>query len=148
MINNQQAMTLANQHLNEGKLKEAATLLQKILKANPEHAEALHLMGITLYHANQKEQGIELVLKAIKIHQDPHVMCSNLTEMYRQMGEIKKAVEQAYKVNVENVRTMIAPAKSIVRNTKSGVLKGRKPSVKKAVIEVRAGETIDIYANL
>jgi len=62
--------------------------------------------------------------------------------------EIKKAVEQAYKVNVENVRTMIAPAKSIVRNTKSGVLKGRKPSVKKAVIEVRAGETIDIYANL
>jgi ribosomal protein L23 len=43
---------------------------------------------------------------------------------------------------------MIAPAKSIVRNTKSGVLKGRKPSVKKAVIEVRAGETIDIYANL
>ena len=93
MINNQQAMTLANQHLNEGKLKEAATLLQKILKANPEHAEALHLMGITLYHANQKEQGIELVLKAIKIHQDPHVMCSNLTEMYRQMGEIKKAVE-------------------------------------------------------
>jgi len=27
-------------------------------------------------------------------------------------------------------------------------MEGRKPSVKKAVIEVRAGETIDIYANL
>ena len=49
---------------------------------------------------------------------------------------------------MENVRTMIAPAKRIVRYTKAGVLEGRKPSLKKAVIEVRAGETIDIYANL
>ena len=62
--------------------------------------------------------------------------------------QIKKAVENLYKVNVENVRTMIAPAKRIVRYTKAGVLEGRKPSLKKAVIEVRAGETVDIYANL
>jgi len=35
--------------------------------------------------------------------------------------EIKKAVEAAYNVVVENVNTMIMPSKAKVRNTKKGV---------------------------
>jgi len=62
--------------------------------------------------------------------------------------EIKKAVEAAYNVNVENVRTIIVPAKRIVRYTKAGMLEGKKSSFKKAIVDVRSGESIDIYGNL
>jgi len=51
-------------------------------------------------------------------------------------------------VNVENVRTIIVPAKHIVRYTKAGMLEGKKSSFKKAIVDVRSGESIDIYGNL
>lgn len=60
--------------------------------------------------------------------------------------EIKKAVEEYYNVRVEDVNTCIVPAKNKSRMTKAGVLKGRKPSYKKATIALAEGETIDLYA--
>ncbi|KRO82553.1 MAG: 50S ribosomal protein L23 [Cryomorphaceae bacterium] len=62
--------------------------------------------------------------------------------------EIKKAVEATYNVKVDNVRTIIVPAKHIVRQTKAGMLEGKKSSYKKAIVDVRSGESIDIYGNL
>lgn len=62
--------------------------------------------------------------------------------------EIKKAVEQLYTVNVEAVNTMIIPGKRKTRNTKKGVLHGRKPSYKKAVVTLAAGETIDFFGDI
>ena len=62
--------------------------------------------------------------------------------------DIKKAVEAAYNVNVDNVRTLIVPAKKVVRFTKAGTLSGNKPAYKKAIVDVRSGESIDFYANL
>jgi large subunit ribosomal protein L23 len=51
-------------------------------------------------------------------------------------------------VNVAEVRTLVVPAKAKSRNTKSGVISGRKPGYKKALVTVAAGESIDIYANV
>lgn len=62
--------------------------------------------------------------------------------------EIKKAVEQLYTVNVESVNTMIIPGKRKSRNTKRGVLHGRKPSYKKAVVTLGTGETIDFFGDI
>jgi large subunit ribosomal protein L23 len=62
--------------------------------------------------------------------------------------EIRKAVEQLYTVNVESVNTMIIPGKRKTRNTKKGVLHGRKPSYKKAIITLSAGETIDFFGDI
>ena len=62
--------------------------------------------------------------------------------------EIKKAVEANYGVNVESVNTIIVPAKSKVKYTKAGVVRGKTSSYKKAVVEVRSGEIIDIYNNI
>jgi len=62
--------------------------------------------------------------------------------------EIKKAVETFYGVNVAEVRTLVVPSKSKSRMTKSGVISGRKPGYKKALVTVAAGETIDLYATL
>jgi len=60
--------------------------------------------------------------------------------------EIKKAVEQFYGVQVENVNTAVTPSKLKAKYTKAGFIVGRKPSKKKAVVTVAEGETIDIYS--
>lgn len=61
--------------------------------------------------------------------------------------QIKNAVEEAYGVKVANVRTMIYAPKVSSRYTKRGLQVGKTNKLKKAVIELQAGEVIDIFAN-
>jgi large subunit ribosomal protein L23 len=62
--------------------------------------------------------------------------------------EIKKAVEEAYQVTVESVNTMIMPAKAKSRSTRSGILQGRKPAFKKAIITLSEGEELDFFGDI
>ena len=62
--------------------------------------------------------------------------------------EIKKAVEKQYGVNVEKVNTMNVMGKLKTRYTKAGVLSGRRPSYKKAIVTLAEGEVIDFYSNV
>lgn len=62
--------------------------------------------------------------------------------------EIKKAVEKAYGVNVESVRTIICIGKAKSRHTKSKVVSGRTNSYKKAIVTVASGEVIDFYSGI
>ncbi|MDX2047342.1 MAG: 50S ribosomal protein L23 [Chitinophagaceae bacterium] len=62
--------------------------------------------------------------------------------------EIKKAVEDFYGVSVDDVRTVVVPAKSKSRMTKAGIINGRKPAYKKAYVTLAEGDTIDLYANI
>jgi large subunit ribosomal protein L23 len=62
--------------------------------------------------------------------------------------EIKKAVEKQYGVNVERVNTMNVMGKLKTRYTKAGVLAGRKPNYKKAIVTLAEGEVIDFYSNV
>jgi large subunit ribosomal protein L23 len=59
--------------------------------------------------------------------------------------EIRKAIEELYNVNVESVNTAVIPGKNKTRFTKSGLLRGKKPSYKKAVITLSEGESIDFF---
>ena len=62
--------------------------------------------------------------------------------------EIKKAVEEFYGIQVQEVNTLVMPSKAKSRNTKAGVISGRKPAKKKAIVTVAEGETIDLYGNI
>ncbi len=62
--------------------------------------------------------------------------------------EIKKAVESRYNVNVESVNTLVMPAKLKSRMTKTGILRGRKPAFKKAIVTLVEGEEIDFFGDL
>ncbi|MDR1887203.1 MAG: 50S ribosomal protein L23 [Prevotellaceae bacterium] len=62
--------------------------------------------------------------------------------------QIKKAVEEFYKVTVTAVNTMNYKGKSKSRFTKAGLLKGRTNHFKKAIITVAKGEHIDFYSNI
>lgn len=62
--------------------------------------------------------------------------------------EIKRAVEKQYGVTVESVNTMSVMGKLKTRYTKAGVLAGRKPNYKKAIVTLAQGEVIDFYSNV
>ena len=62
--------------------------------------------------------------------------------------EIRKAVEDTYQVTVESVNTMIMPAKEKNRTTRSGIIQGRKPAFKKAVVTLSEGEEIDFFGDI
>ena len=59
--------------------------------------------------------------------------------------EIKKAVEAMFTTNVLSVNTALMPAKMKSRNTRSGLVKGRVASYKKAYVTLAEGEVLDIY---
>ena len=62
--------------------------------------------------------------------------------------EIKKAVEKLYSVTVESVNTMIYGGKRKSRYTKTGLIRGKKNSFKKAIVTLADGENIDFYSNI
>ncbi|TJY37178.1 MULTISPECIES: 50S ribosomal protein L23 [Pontimicrobium] len=62
--------------------------------------------------------------------------------------EIKKAVEAVYGVSVEKVRTINVRPDRKTKFTKTGVQHGKTNAVKKAIVQLAEGETIDLYANM
>ena len=62
--------------------------------------------------------------------------------------EIKEAVEATYGVSVEKVRTINVRPDRSTKFTKTGIQHGKTNAVKKAIVQLAEGETIDLYANM
>ena len=62
--------------------------------------------------------------------------------------EIKNAIEKAYGVAIENVRTMNYPVQRNTKYTKSGIVQAMKGGYKKAIVQLAEGESIDFYSNI
>jgi large subunit ribosomal protein L23 len=55
--------------------------------------------------------------------------------------EIKRAIEELFKVKVEDVSTMMMPGKP----KRLGRFEGKRPDWKKAVVKLRKGENIELF---
>jgi large subunit ribosomal protein L23 len=62
--------------------------------------------------------------------------------------EIKEAVEKMYGVKVATVNTQQYVGKVKTRNTTRGLAIGRVNRLKKAIVTLKDGETIDFYASI
>ena len=62
--------------------------------------------------------------------------------------QIKREVERVYEVEVENVNTMIVRGKSRSRYTKRGVIRGKSPNYKKAIVTLVEDDEIDFYKHI
>jgi len=69
---------------------------------------------------------------AFKIHPDAHRL------------QVRQAVEELFDVHVERVNILKVQAKPKRR----GLIKGTRPGWKKAIVQVREGETIPIFEGL
>ena len=62
--------------------------------------------------------------------------------------EVKKAVEAAYGVSVEKVRTINVRVERSNRHTKTGMVTAQKGAFKKALVQLADGDVIDFYTNM
>lgn len=62
--------------------------------------------------------------------------------------EIKKEIENLYNVTVLDVNTVHYAGKRQARYTKAGLVKGQKNAFKKAIVTLKAGDSIDFYSNI
>ncbi len=62
--------------------------------------------------------------------------------------EIKKEIESLYNVTVLDVNTIRYAGKRQARYTKAGLVKGQKNAFKKAIVTLKAGDSIDFYSNI
>ena len=62
--------------------------------------------------------------------------------------QIKQAVEAAYGVTILSVNTMNVRPDRTTKYTKSGLISGKTNAIKKAIVQVQEGETIDFYNNI
>ena len=62
--------------------------------------------------------------------------------------EVKKAVESAYGVSVEKVRTINVRVERSNRHTKTGMVTAQKGAFKKALVQLAEGDVIDFYTNM
>ncbi|HWR84330.1 MAG TPA: 50S ribosomal protein L23 [Candidatus Deferrimicrobium sp.] len=59
-------------------------------------------------------------------------------------SDVKRAVEEAFKVKVTSVRTLIAPGKL----RRMGRFEGKTPTWKKAIVRLKQGERITMFENV
>jgi large subunit ribosomal protein L23 len=62
--------------------------------------------------------------------------------------EIARAIQEMYNVTVLDVNTMNYRGKNKSRYTKSGMVKGKESSFKKAIVTLKEGDVIDFYSNI
>ena len=62
--------------------------------------------------------------------------------------QIKTAIEKTYGVSVSDVNTLRYSGKQKSRFTRSGLVSGKRNSIKKAIVTLAKGETIDFYSNI
>ena len=61
--------------------------------------------------------------------------------------QVREAIEKAYEVKVVNVNTVLYSGKRKEKYTKTGLVKGKTPSFKKAYVTLAEGDIIDIFNN-
>jgi tetratricopeptide (TPR) repeat protein len=79
-----------------GDLGNAQQCYERVLAAQPNHADALHLLGMVVYQSGQPQPAIELIERAIKINKKAPAYFTNLGLVYQGMGQYKEA-EKSYR---------------------------------------------------
>ena len=93
----QQAIDLAVQHHNAGRLPEAENIYQQILQADPNQPVALHLLGVIAHQTGKNDIAVDLITKALAIKPDLAEAHSNLGLALRDLGKLDEAVASYYK---------------------------------------------------
>ena len=57
----------AVQQHQAGQLAQAESLYQQVLSTNPQHADALHMLGVVYYQTNRAEQAVTAISQALQI---------------------------------------------------------------------------------
>jgi predicted O-linked N-acetylglucosamine transferase (SPINDLY family) len=92
MMTVQQAVALALQHHQAGRVAEAEAIYRQVLTVEPNHADAWQFLGLLARQAGRYEQAVELIGRAVAIQPNNPGAHSNLGSAYRAMGKLGEAI--------------------------------------------------------
>jgi len=87
-----ETLSRALAHHQAGRLAEAEQLYRAILAADPNHAGALHLLGVLAMQSGRAADAAGLIRQAIARNPHESVFHSNLGEACRALGQIEEAI--------------------------------------------------------
>ncbi len=105
----QAALAAALEHHRGGRLDKAKRLYERVLRQQPDNADALHLLGLTAHQAGRHERAIELIGKATRISPENGHFFNNLGEAYRSAGRRDEAIrcyQQALKLDASDAMAL------------------------------------------
>jgi len=79
-------------HHQAGRLPDAAAIYRQVLLQNPNHVEALHLLGLIAGQYGNDDQAIDLIGRAIRLKPDLANAHSNLGNSLMRKGRLDEAV--------------------------------------------------------
>jgi tetratricopeptide (TPR) repeat protein len=92
-----QAMNMAVQHFSAGDLEKAEGICQQIVRAEPNHPVALHLLGVIAHKLDKNDIAVDLIGKAVAINPDIAEAHHNLGSVLHKLGRLDEAVASFHK---------------------------------------------------
>lgn len=86
-----EALNLALQHHQAGRLQEAEALYRQVLQAQPDHSDALHLLGVIAHQVGRHQAAVDLIGRAIGLNPAAAEYHNNMGEVYRALGRLDEA---------------------------------------------------------
>ena len=87
-----EALAIAVQHHQAGRLQAAEQIYRQILAVEPNHPDAIHLLGVIAHQAGKHEVAVEYIGRAIGLKGNAAAFHNNLGEAYRALRRISEAV--------------------------------------------------------
>jgi tetratricopeptide (TPR) repeat protein len=88
----QQAFDLALRHHQAGRLQETEQLYRQVLARQPNHAEALNLLGVLAGQVGRNDDAVDLIRRAIALRPNYAEAHSNLGNILRDKGQLDEAI--------------------------------------------------------
>jgi tetratricopeptide (TPR) repeat protein len=76
-----------------GNLERAASVYKAALAEDPDHADALYLLGVIAIQQGDAKQAVSLISRAAALRPDDAVIHANLAEAYRALGDNDRTID-------------------------------------------------------
>jgi predicted O-linked N-acetylglucosamine transferase (SPINDLY family) len=92
-VNPEPTLDAAIQHHRAGRLHEAEKLYRQILASNPQHPDALHMLGVLAHQSGDNITARELIARSIAVRPGVPDAHANLGLVLQSLGETDGAIE-------------------------------------------------------
>lgn len=93
MVTIEEALSVAVQHHQSGRLAEAEAIYRQVLDIQPDNADALHLVGLVRRRQGRHEEALALIERAVALRPGAGPYHANLGNLLVDMGRHGDAVE-------------------------------------------------------
>ena len=108
MISLPDVLQTAIQHHQAGRLQEAEALYRQILQVEPNHPDALHLLGVIAHQAGKHEIALEYIARAIALNPAAEYH-NNIGEAYRALARLNEAGASFQQALARSLWTISSP---------------------------------------